>query len=837
MAANPAIAFSGDWANIPTELQSLPQWFVSCPDTKRPLTYSDQFHTMVGAEWKTRSHMLTFERAVRLALGAGQHFNKSYGIGIVLTAEDPYVIIDLDDKIHNPATDADKSLFGAIVRTLDSYTEISSSGRGAHIIVHADGITTNFRRDRVECYSSNRFMILTGNVVGNRRDIRERSSIVSAMVSQMNVALEKDEQLVLDDAGGKANTDAEVMHRAESASNGAKFATLYTNETVGTEQFGNDDSKADAALMQMLWFHSRNKCQTFRLFMASARGKREKCQKRHLDYVVGFTLRHAITVLKRDEEALSAIEFSEVFFGKPKVLHDNVIELHTSKIPPLDEQTEQTPVINIAAMIAAKEKPVVIMPPGRKGSEVKDLNAFVPVPEAVGKLKILVDYFEAASVLPTREMATAAAIATVAGIVGAAYQIPGKPDGLNQYFIVVARSATGKESMGTSISNLRTAIKRRGKVIVDHRFDFAKYGSPKALFAKGIFRKSGDSFLHVSSEWGSNIAAMKNRADAELKGYQTIQLEMYNGGAMGKIIGGNVLQDKETTTEGERGPMAYSILSETNPYDFINAFANDTGENGFMSRITAIEYPGEIPEFNDNALSTVPDLVAEIIEDLEVNCMQRNMAVPAANALLKNPGCQLVDWTDTAKTAHKEHREKNRLIARGYGSENEDAPDDIRRHLHTRANLKMLRTAALLAVLENPVTPRIELWMIEWSTAFINHSMNVFLRRYASGDIGPGANKALIKLRTFFIKYDEGLYNTAKDIDLELQRQHIVNRKFVSARMLNVLTNAMPNARDPIEDVITEMVKQGMVKRVTGCIGKNGVTRAECYEFIDLRTS
>jgi hypothetical protein len=837
MAANPAIALAGDWANIPAELQALPQWFVSDPVTKQPLMYSDAFNTLVAAQWTNPAHMMTFERAVRMATGAGAHFGRAYGIGMVFTAGDPFVVIDLDDKKDNPATDADKELFGAIIRTLDSYTEISSSGRGAHIVVRADGVTTNFRRDRVECYSSSRFMVMTGRVVGTRSVINERGTLILNMTSQMHVALDKGEALLLDDQAAERFTDAEVMHRCETSANGEKFKHLWAGQ--GLHLYDGDDSRVDSALMQFLWFHSRNKCQTFRLFMQSQPAQREKAQKRQQDYVVNFTLRQAMTRLQADEEALAKIEFAEVFFGKPPVRRDsNVIELHPQPTPepaPLDQATEAQPQFDISAMINKAIPPKVIMPVDKRVKKPLELDAFVPVPEPVGNLKLLVEYFEAASVLPTREMAVAAAMATVAGIIGAAYQTPGKPDGLNQYFIVVGRSATGKESMGDAMGNIRSAVKRNGKIPIDHRFDFSKYGSPKALFAKGIFKKGGDSFVHISSEWGSNIAAMKGRMDSELKAYETIQLEMYNGGRMGKVIGGNVLQDKENTTEGERGPLAYTILSETNPHDFAAAFSNDNAENGFMSRITPIEYPGEIPRFNDDAITVVPKHIVDLIEQLETNAMQRAAMVPMAAALSKAAGAEAVAWTEDARRAVIDHREKHFQIARGYGSA-QDGPDDMRRHLHTRANLKMLRTATLLAVLENPVKPIMELWMVEWAIALLQHSMSVFLRRYVSGDIGNATSKGFTKVLFTLTQYLDGAYKTAQDFDSMLHEQNIVTRSFLSQRVNSFLNGVMPNVKRPLDDVIDEMVKQGRLTRVSGVKTLHGVTRAECYQLIDLTT-
>ena len=58
----------------------------------------------------------------------------AYGVGFVFTADDPFVGIDLDDCIENGELHPDAV---EIVRQLDSYTELSPSGSGIHVIIRA----------------------------------------------------------------------------------------------------------------------------------------------------------------------------------------------------------------------------------------------------------------------------------------------------------------------------------------------------------------------------------------------------------------------------------------------------------------------------------------------------------------------------------------------------------------------------------------------------------------------------------------------------------------------------------------------------------------------------
>jgi putative DNA primase/helicase len=83
------------------------------------------------------------------------------GLGFVFCSGDPYTGIDLDNCVSE---DGEIALWALeIVRYLDSYTELSATGTGIHIIVRGD--VPNRRKGDVEIYSSKRFFTVTGHVV------------------------------------------------------------------------------------------------------------------------------------------------------------------------------------------------------------------------------------------------------------------------------------------------------------------------------------------------------------------------------------------------------------------------------------------------------------------------------------------------------------------------------------------------------------------------------------------------------------------------------------------------------------------------------------------------
>jgi len=98
----------------------------------------------------------TFQEALE-AYGNGEYA----GLGFVFSSADPYTGIDLDDCVGGGGEIALWAM--EIVRYFDSYTELSATGSGLHIIVR--GNVPNRRKSEVEVYSSKRFFTVTGHVV------------------------------------------------------------------------------------------------------------------------------------------------------------------------------------------------------------------------------------------------------------------------------------------------------------------------------------------------------------------------------------------------------------------------------------------------------------------------------------------------------------------------------------------------------------------------------------------------------------------------------------------------------------------------------------------------
>jgi putative DNA primase/helicase len=144
--------------NIPDELKVRPQWVVWKAVGEKPdkIPYSPESGRRASSTdlltWST------FENACE-ALGAGEYS----GLGFVFSSGDPYAGIDLDGCVDAQTGEVAVWAF-EIIKYFDSYTELSATGTGVHIIVRGD--VPSRRKDEIEMYSSKRFFTMTGHVLG-----------------------------------------------------------------------------------------------------------------------------------------------------------------------------------------------------------------------------------------------------------------------------------------------------------------------------------------------------------------------------------------------------------------------------------------------------------------------------------------------------------------------------------------------------------------------------------------------------------------------------------------------------------------------------------------------
>ena len=376
--------------NIPAELKKLNQWVCANPN-KRPINPKDG----TAATSTDPNTWTSFEEAERSLNGLRPH------IGFVLTTRDDYVIIDLDDpyKEEKEWTDDQRAKYAElnkkILDTFESYTETSQSGKGAHIVVKGK-LPKGYRRDTVEVYAAERYMIFTGCIMKDV-PIVECQDLLDQLIKEMGADSRADSVLQDED---DTYSDQEIVEMAMSASNADKFNSLTNGDW---EHSYPSQSEADLALISIICFYTSSNEQVRRIFRMSALGKREKANKN--DKYIDF----AITRFRSNQP------------------------------PPVDFEAIKNQVTEVI----------------HKPTELKEKDEFSFPPGLVGQIA---DYIYKSAIRPVPEIGLAAAIAMVSGVVGRQYNVSGT--GLNQYIILLAGTGTGKEGAASGIDRLMNEVRK-----------------------------------------------------------------------------------------------------------------------------------------------------------------------------------------------------------------------------------------------------------------------------------------------------------------------------------------------------------------------------------------
>ncbi|MFC7074511.1 hypothetical protein ACFQJ7_10985 [Halovenus rubra] len=186
------------------------------------------------------------------------------GVGFVFTDDDPIVGVDLDDCRDPETGDVDDAALDIIER-LDSYTEVSPSGTGYHVLIRGELPDGRNRRGSIELYDTARFFTVTGDhveraptCVARRQDALRAIHREYVQDTERDTASESEQRGGANDRApmtGAAGVDVDLededlLEKARNASNGEKFERLWNGNTAGYDS----QSEADMALCCLLAF-------------------------------------------------------------------------------------------------------------------------------------------------------------------------------------------------------------------------------------------------------------------------------------------------------------------------------------------------------------------------------------------------------------------------------------------------------------------------------------------------------------------------------------------------------------------------------------------------------
>lgn len=192
---------------IPRELRELPQWvcwkYVADPRRAKPRKVPFNVRDGSRAKPNAPATWATFDEALAVC-------PRYEGLGFMFAAGGEYVGVDLDGMTLDNSPRA-----RAVVSALDSYTEVSPSGTGLHIICKHRGKLQSTRDSDIEVYSWGRFFAMTGNRVGARKNIRDATKVLDSLVRSIRDTREE-AQWELGERIGSPITDGGVLRLIDS---------------------------------------------------------------------------------------------------------------------------------------------------------------------------------------------------------------------------------------------------------------------------------------------------------------------------------------------------------------------------------------------------------------------------------------------------------------------------------------------------------------------------------------------------------------------------------------------------------------------------------------------
>lgn len=574
--------------NIPDELKNYKQWVMwrlekidDDPETKpTKVPYSIRGYNVSVLDYHEFG---TFSDVV-----ACYQSGAYSGIGFVFTENDPYAFIDLDDCGQDGELIA---YHMELYSVFSSYSEISPSGNGLHIIVK--GSIPEGRRNsakKIEIYSSQRYATFTGNIYGAERQIHDRSALLNLVFEKLTEQRKRSDEykhLHIE----QTQEDAEIIDIASRAVNGDKFYNLFAGNW---HEYYQSQSEADQSLINMIAFYTQNRDQIKRIFRSSALGQRAKAQRE-------------------------------------KYVDDNITLAFDRQIPPID-------ISGLKERFLEIQKSAVYSDTIENRNTQQAGNVYKLPPGILGDLA---QFIYDAAPRQVKEVALAGAIAYLAGITGRCYNISNT--GLNQYVFFLANTGIGKDAISNGFDKMNAAIRWHCPQIDDYMGP-SEIASPQGL-VRALDKRP--CFVSIWGEAGLALQEMTSaRPSPARHGLKRLFLDLYMRSGAGRRTNGTVYSEQEKNIPILKSP-SFSFIGESNPDSFYSALNEKMITEGLLPRFTTIYYNGLRPHTNDQARYVFPSAQLQAsITSLVGYCCQLNMQEKVIDIQLDNDATAILKQFD-----------------------------------------------------------------------------------------------------------------------------------------------------------------------------------------------
>jgi hypothetical protein len=556
---------------------------------------------------------------------------KYNGLGFVLTREDNIVCIDLDHCIGDDGKICDEAM--NIVKILNSWTEISQSGKGLHIFVRGTKPTDRCKAQAktreiksIEVYDSDRYIAMTGNHLPNTPlTIEERQGTLESLCALYFPKQESTPPQSFKPYNDSLSDD-EIIALCRKAKNADKFCALFDHGE--NSLYDGDESRADEALACMLAFYTKDAAQLERLMNASALGRREKWRRRE-DYR-RLTIQRALAFTR--EHYAPKPKNKPVIVFKDKIDDGRIVgkcpecDLFTLELLEQDDKpgkpflkcescdfTCDAAEFELRHEDAVSDNPMHRYPLQKLNGNPSELDFDESETDAIEKIvpekvfefddgliqqgtvfEELFRHYSRNEIPP--QFAFAGTIATISAVIGNRVKIEFDDQLLkcNDFYVLLSETGAGKTTSLTPVFRLLQRLER--KFIHDTGVNIFLYpttATERALIdvmreatsvekEKGIKHTPQPSGLFVCDEITSLFAEMTQKHSAKL---DSLILKLWDGYEMtyatSKRLDGKFLIPESALT----------ILGSTTPLNFRSKMPKTAFSDGMLARMNFIHAP------------------------------------------------------------------------------------------------------------------------------------------------------------------------------------------------------------------------------------------------------
>ena len=715
VVGNPFMNFD----NIPNELKALRQWVVwrsiitTDPKTGETRVTKPPFNChapQYPASVKDPSGWGTFEDAVQCLT---KNPSLVSGIGFVFTDNDDFFGIDIDDeaKVKEEYLPVRKQIVGQLMK-VDSYMELSPSGTGIHIISRGKlpGAGRRNTKLQLEVYCAQRFFTMTGNVIEGRRNITDQQELADEISKDWEIETASTE--LPGDIGGNRRldlTDEEVLREASRMH--PLFSARFNAQT------DCDPGRWSEAFMAVIGV------------LDQVTGKVDQLER--IVMTSPMVLNAPPSRAGESREAKARRNFAHVLqrVRGNNSAHLTAVAHGRALVEAMDRRRAEEARANAERILAQAEEAF-------SANGVHLLKAFPLDPNLLelnappGVLGELVVATMAACANPFLKFALPSTLATLSGILGRRYKLPGG-SGLNLNFILAAPTSTGK----TQTMDAWEGFLDRAARSIDNTIQGPSRNriiKASATSIQGIF----EDFMHAPaacwmiSECHAQLQAMSNPKSTVDSQLRDAYNDLYDASKSASWF-----SPPRSVANRKAGfdPIRNLSISTywTTTTEKLDVFGGDA-QDGFLSRVVMIRHSGPagdaVPDWEIN--KRLPDHLHDALVALMAGAKDLDdawqMSPQIGEQKLITVSDEMVKGQAWAYRQIAE-RIKNSALAG-------DLP--IAYVAVARLPMSSLRLAALLAVLESPYAPSISKENYEWAFSYLLQNMAALLSDLDTGQLG-----------------------------------------------------------------------------------------------------